>query len=125
MGADIFSVSRFYCYGPPLEKVVAQSIAALPSMCAPGAILFRPAWAGPAGLRARAGGPGETCPKVIALDFLTFSKGVSEAARSLWAGLAKNRFCFLFTISSQRGAHFFGQSVQIEKFSRVSECLDF
>ena len=82
----------FYCSGPPLEKVGAQSIAALPSMCAPGAILFRPAWAGPAGLRARAGGPGETCPKVVALDFLTFSKGVSEAARSLWVGLAKNHF---------------------------------
>ena len=77
-----------------MEKVGAQSIAALPSMCAPRAILFRPAWAGPAGLRARAGGPGETCPKVVALDFLTFSKGVSEAARSLWSGWPKIVFEF-------------------------------
>ena len=75
-----------------MEKVVAHSRAPLPSMCVPRAIQLRPAWAGPAGLRARAGRLGETCPKVVALHFLTFSKGVSEAARSLWVGLAKNRF---------------------------------
>ena len=96
----------FYCRGPPLEKVGAQSIAALPSMCAPGAILFRPAWAGPAGLRARAGGPGETCPKVVAPDFLTFSKGVSEAARSLWSGWPKIVFECVYDFAAE-GCTFF------------------
>ena len=76
MGADILFVITFSIVTSlHWKKVGAHSIAALPSVCAPGATLFRPAWAGPAGLRARAGGPGETCPKVVALDFLTFSKG--------------------------------------------------
>ena len=93
MGTDFLSrITISSVSGLQWKKVVAHCSGAMPSMRALRAILLRPAGAGPAGLRARAWGLGETCPKVVALDFLTFIKGVFEAASSLWVGLAQNRF---------------------------------